>query len=126
MNNSSSRYYDNGEDDYDQDQRSRERSLRALEGRYTNDRSRDVAHADLDDDVAESENNTADIFMNIAREDSSSSIPRRQTNRGSDDEQSTVVSPFCPWVCVGWRDDCASGTCLPTNFGSTTACPFAG
>lgn len=126
MNHPSSRYYDDGDDGDDQGQRSRERSLRALEGRYTNDRARDLPHPDLDDDVAESENNTADIFMNIAREDSSTSIPRRQTNRGSDDEKSTVVSPVCPCVCVRWRTVCASGTCLPTNFGSTVVCPFAG
>ncbi|KAJ4420590.1 hypothetical protein N0V82_004258 [Gnomoniopsis sp. IMI 355080] len=90
MNYPSSRYYDEGDDGDDQDRQFRERSLRALEGRYTNDRARDVAHPGPDDDVTESENNTADIFMNIAREDSSTSIPRRQTNRGSDDEKSTV------------------------------------
>lgn len=104
MNNSFARYYDNGDDGRDHDLTSRERSLRALEGRYTNDRSHDVAHPDPDDDVAESENNTADIFMSIAREDSSSSIPRRQTDRGSDDEQSTVVSTSCPFVFIRWRD----------------------
>lgn len=104
MNNSFARYYDNGDGDRDHDLSSRERSLRALEGRYTNDRSHDVAHPDPDDDVAESENNTADIFMNIAREDSSSSIPRRQTDRGSDDEQSTVVSFACPCVFIRGRD----------------------
>lgn len=129
MNNSFARYYDNGDGDRDRDHdlSSRERSLRALEGRYTNDRSHDVAHPDPDDDVAESENNTADIFMNIAREDSSSSIPRRQTDRGSDDEQSTVVSLACPCVSlfVGGMF-CASGSCLPTNFGSTIACLICG
>lgn len=122
MNNSFARYYDNGDNGRDHDLSSRERSLRALEGRYTNDRSQDVTHPDHDDDVAESENNTADIFMNIAREDSSSSAPRRQTDRGSDDEQSTVVSSACPCILhsVGWTF-CASGTCLPTISGSTMA-----
>lgn len=98
MNNSSLRYYDDGDEGQGQDQNPRDRSLRALEGRYTNDRSRDNTHPDLDDDVADSENNTADIFLNIAREDSSTFTPRRQTDRGSDDEQSTVVSPICPFI----------------------------
>lgn len=126
MNTLSSRYYDTGDDGEDHDQRSRERSLRALEGRYTNDRAREGAHPDLDDDVAESENNTADIFMNIAREDSSASIPRRQANRGSDDEQSTVVSPACPCVLCslkGWLRE----RCLVAHiFRLHIACPFAG
>lgn len=93
MYNSSSRYYDDDGDE-DQTHSSRDRSLRALEGRDSDDRPKDSARPNTDstDDVAESENNTADIFMTIARENSSSSIPRRSVDQGSDDEQSTVVS----------------------------------
>lgn len=92
MSSSSRRYYDDGDEGQDPDQTARDRSLRALEGRYPSDRSRDVAHEDLDDDVADSENNTADIFMNIAQDVPSISTPHRQTGRGSDDEQSAMVS----------------------------------
>ncbi|CAN8097059.1 unnamed protein product [Discula destructiva] len=90
MNTSPPQYYDDG-DDY-QDYDSRNRSMRALEGRLPNGRARDAAHRNMDPDydVAESENNTADIFMTIAREDSSSSIPRRSLDRRNDDEQSTA------------------------------------
>lgn len=85
MNNSSSRYYDDDGEDY-RDLNQRDRSLRALEGVRT--------PPDADDENAESENNTADIFMRIAREDSSSSIPRRGTDRGAeDDPYGTDVSP---------------------------------
>lgn len=93
MYNSSSRYYDDDGDE-DQTHSSRDRSLRALEGRDSDDRPKDTARPNTDstDDVAESENNTADIFMTIARENSSSSIPHRSVDQGSDDEQSTVVS----------------------------------
>lgn len=94
MNHSSYRYHDEG-DDY-RDSSERDRSLRALEGRRSNDWSREAAPPDADDEITESENNTADIFMRIAREDSSSSIPRRNTDRGDEEEQNgTVVStPF--------------------------------
>lgn len=127
MNNSFARYYDNGDDGRDHDLSSRERSLRALEGRYTNDRSQDVTHPDQDDDVAESENNTADIFMNIAREDSSSSVPRRQTDRGSDDEQSTVVSSACPCICIPWEGRLRERHSLAHNLsGPPWLCLFAG
>lgn len=99
MNDSSSRSYDDGDDYQDyHDTSARDRSLRALEGRTSNDWSRDLSPPDADDEVAESENNTADIFMRIAREDSSS-IPRRRTDgRGGggddddDDRNSVVVS----------------------------------
>lgn len=88
MNGSSSRSYDDG-DDY-HDPQARDRSLRALEGRTSNDWQRE---GDADDEVTESENNTADIFMRIAREDSSSSVPRRRPDgRGEEDRGSVVVS----------------------------------
>lgn len=103
MYNSSSRYYDNGHED--QTHNPRNRSLRALEGRYSDDRQNDTARqtTEPDDDVAESDNNTADIFMTIAREDAPSSLPRR-----SDDQQSTEVSfvffllPLCVASWRGW------------------------
>lgn len=108
MSNSSNRYYDEG-DDY-RDPNERDRSLRALEGRRSNDWSRDVAPPDADDEITESENNTADIFMRIAREDSSSSIPRRNIDQGDQEEQNgTVVSYIQPTLFyvhpsskVGW------------------------
>lgn len=81
MNGSSSRYQDDGEDYRDFSQR--ERSLRALEGTQT--------PPDAEEDIAESENNTADIFMSIAREDSSSAVPRRRNDRVVEDDQD--VSP---------------------------------
>lgn len=95
MNGSSSRSYGDG-DDY-HDPHARDRSLRALEGRFINDSHRETS---ADDEVTESENNTADIFMRIAREDSSSSLPRRRLDgRGEDDQNSVVVSnvhyPLC-------------------------------
>lgn len=94
----SSRSYDDG-DDY-HDPQARDRSLRALEGRQSNEWRRE------DDEAAESENNTADIFMRIAREDSSSSLPRRRPDgRGDEDRSSVVVSTvsfsFFPlFVCL--------------------------
>lgn len=98
MDHPSLQYYDEGEDYRDSDPR--DRSLRTLQGgRTSNDWSREVAAPDADGEITESENNTADIFMNIAREDSSSAVPRRRyNNRGEDEEQeSTVVSTArCP------------------------------
>lgn len=93
MNSSPARYYQDG-DEYLQ-LSSRERSLRTLEGRYANDRPRDPARPNMhpDDDVADSDNNTADIFMSIAREDAPSVLPDRDTEQGSDIDESTVVSP---------------------------------
>lgn len=85
MNNSTARYYDDGEDYRDLNQR--DRSLRALEGART--------PPDADEEVTESENNTADIFMRIAREDSSSSVPRRSTEGGAQGEQDGTVVSFC-------------------------------
>lgn len=97
MNGQSSHYYDDG-DEY-HDPHARDRSLRALEGRINNDWQRD---ADADDDnVTESENNTADIFMNIAREDSFPSGSRRRTDgRGEDDQNSVIVSLFFFLPCL--------------------------
>lgn len=87
MNNAPSRYYDDGEGYQEWNQR--DRSLRALEGTQT--------PPDPEDENAESENNTADIFMRIAREDSSSSIPRRRNDRGAEDDQDdTEVSSVLP------------------------------
>lgn len=109
MNHSPSRYYDDG-DEY-QEYNSRDRSLRALEGRYSNDRSRNTGHPNMDhdDDVAESENNTADIFMSIAREDSSTFAPRRNTDQDSDEDQSAGVSSVYSFtsclLCVASKYD---------------------
>lgn len=85
MNNSTARYYDDGEDYRDLNQR--DRSLRALEGART--------PPDAEDEVTESENNTADIFMRIAREDSSSLVPRRSAEGGAQGEPDGTVVSFC-------------------------------
>lgn len=96
MSGSSYRYYDDGADYRDTNHR--DRSLRALEGRSGSDWSRDIAPPDADDEVTESENNTADIFMRIAREDSSSSLPRpKPQGRGEEESSNTVVSPGNPF-----------------------------
>ncbi|PSR94251.1 hypothetical protein BD289DRAFT_427846 [Coniella lustricola] len=89
MSGSSYRLYDDGAD-Y-RDTHHRDRSLRALEGRSDNDWSRNVVPPDVDDEVTESENNTADIFMTIAREDSSSALPRpKPQGRGEEEPHSTA------------------------------------
>lgn len=128
MYNSSSRYYDDGDDP--EPNSSRDRSLRALEGRYSDDMPRDIARQDTypDDDVAESENNTADIFMTIARENASSSMPHRSLDQGSDGEQSTVVSTvlsfaFVRRILAGWLLGCLACPHIP---GPLYHCPFAG
>lgn len=100
MNGSSLPSYEDG-DDY-HDPQARDRSLRALEGRTSNDWQRE---GDADDEVIESENNTADIFMNIAREDSSSSLPRRRADGGGEDGRSSVVvsTDAFPFLNLGAR-----------------------
>lgn len=89
MANSSYRYYDDG-GDY-RDSNNRDRSLRALEGRPSNDRA---PSTEADEEQAESGDNTADIFMRIAREDSASILPRPKQNDGlrGDEQTSTPVS----------------------------------
>lgn len=111
MNGSSSRSFDEG-DDY-HDPQARDRSLRALEGRTSHDWQRE---GDADDEVTESENNTADIFMRIAREDSSSSLPRRRPNgRGEDDRSSIVVSGILGSFCFSYLGVRINGA--PLQFG---------
>jgi hypothetical protein len=91
MSSSSYRYYDDGATYRDINHR--DRSLRALEG-SGNDWSQQAAPLDVDEEVTESENNTADIFMRIAREESSSSLPRPMPQGRVEEEPSnTVVSP---------------------------------
>lgn len=97
MNNSSYHSYDDGHDSKDSNHR--DQSLRALEGRNGDEWIRDMSAADADDEVTatiESES-TADIFMQIAHEDPSSSSSRpRNDGRDDDDRASTVVSTPLP------------------------------
>lgn len=85
MNNPASRSY--GDGDESENSRHRSRSLRALEGRSSIDWSREISPPNADGetlDTIESEN-TADILMNIAHEDSSSSSHGKPDGRGDED-----------------------------------------
>lgn len=92
MNNSASRPYGDGDDSEDSSHRSR--SLRALEGRPSIDWSRETSPPNPDGETLatiESEN-TADIFMNIAHEDASSSSRPKPDGRVDDDQNGPMVS----------------------------------
>ncbi|KUI65437.1 hypothetical protein VM1G_00284 [Cytospora mali] len=88
MNHSASRSYGDGDD---QHSIHRSRSLRALEGRRSSDWSTSPpTNGDGETlETIESEN-TAEIFMNIAREDSSSNSRRKSDARGDENQNGPV------------------------------------
>ncbi|KAK7740553.1 tRNA 2'-phosphotransferase 1 [Cytospora paraplurivora] len=91
MNNSTYRAYEDG--DNSANAKHRYRSLRALEGHTSTDSSKDKSSPIADEETLhtiESEN-TADIFMNIAGEDSSS-IPRQKPDEHFDGDHNGPVS----------------------------------
>ncbi|KUI59569.1 hypothetical protein VP1G_06822 [Cytospora mali] len=88
MNNSASRSYGDGDDEHSIH---RSRSLRALEGRRSSDWST-FPPTSGDGETLETieSDNTAEIFMNIAREDSSSNSRRKPDARGDENQNGPV------------------------------------